>query len=402
MTYFFDELRLRLLTYSTLPASLLSPLSKRSWQGAVSEYETRRIPEDVIDSGFFQGGAGLSTSWERAVKLDKRRAEDDYVYSRLRASYLLSILDDPNTRRMIFSGAQMRQFDDTAVPIPNAYQKLLRLPFDQYWMEFDEPIQISVQEPGRDDKYLRGLLIKTLPSELRTANAPAIQCVAFYVEGDVGNPDFYTDEAFQLELSTGRVFGSYRAIHETVDPSVYPIAEGELAEREIRRADGDGISGEGEWVFFGEELDRPTRYIGWYERQALHLANLFYWSLTYIMAKGIQILKVDPSRAERRRAARAGIIPQPWHVVQVEPRITLVMGDTAGQVGRQHSYRYDVMGHLRFGRHKLSDGTYRDTVEFVRPHQRGLANSLYIPKTYNVRAGKVEHPMMQDYWEGAI
>ena len=77
-----------------------------------------------------------------------------------------------------------------------------------------------------------------------------------------------------------------------------------------------------------------------------------------------------------------------------------VVEGTEGDVGRQHSYRYDVMGHIRFGRHKLGDGTYRHTFEFVRPHQRGLKNSIYIPKTYNVRAGKVSHPMMKDYWEG--
>ncbi len=27
-------------------------------------------------------------------------------------------------------------------------------------------------------------------------------------------------------------------------------------------------------------------------------------------------------------------------------------------------------------------GSYSETVEWVRPHQRGLANAIYVPKTY--------------------
>ena len=117
------------------------------------------------------------------------------------------------------------------------------------------------------------------------------------------------------------------------------------------------------------------------------------------MAKGIHIVKLEPVRWERRRAARQGVIPVPWHIVEVKPSISLGTDDTQGSIGRlRHSYRYDVMGHLRFGRHQLADGTFRDTVEWVKAHQRGLKNSLYIPKTYNIGAGKVSHPIMQDYW----
>ena len=395
---YFDELRLRLLTYTAIP--------DRGWHAALDPktYNARATASSFWPSGGhddIESSSKVTEGHATLMRPNERRAEADYVYSRKRAAYILSLLDDPNTKRMIFSAAQMRQFQDAGSSVPDSYRKLLRLPFDQYWMEFDEPIQISEQEPGRDDKYLRGFFIQNAPVDNVVPNGyvewgertlrPAIQCVAFYVEGDPASPEFFTDEAFQVELSTGRVFGSLRAIHETIDASVYPVEEHEVDIEHPRQ---------GGWIFFGEGLDRPGRYVGWYERQALHLANLFFWTLTYIMAKGIHVVRIDAGRSERRRATRAGVIPQPWHVVQVEPRFSLVTGGTKGQIGNQHSYRYDVMGHLRFGRHKLGDGTYRDTVEFVRAHQRGLANSLYIPKTYNVKSGKTSHPIMDNYWEG--
>ena len=56
-------------------------------------------------------------------------------------------------------------------------------------------------------------------------------------------------------------------------------------------------------------------------------------------------------------------------------------GDQRGETDRRHSYRYDVAGHIRFGRHRLRDGSHRTTREWIRPHQRGLANSNYVPAT---------------------
>jgi hypothetical protein len=64
----------------------------------------------------------------------------------------------------------------------------------------------------------------------------------------------------------------------------------------------------------------------------------------------------------------------------------------------QHRYRYDVIGHLRFGKHKRGDGSYSHTIEWVAPHQRGLQHSMYIPKTHRVEGGKTIAPEMRRYW----
>ena len=60
-------------------------------------------------------------------------------------------------------------------------------------------------------------------------------------------------------------------------------------------------------------------------------------------------------------------------------RIRGVQYDSEGYekgAGVKHGIRYDVRGHFR----RLETGK---TI-WVRPHQRGLQNELYVPKTYVV------------------
>ena len=349
-----------------------------------------------------------------------------------RAAHYLGLLNGTDMKRMIFSAAQMRQFDDTDAPIPDTYRKKLRLPFDLFWMELSEPVALAgLQEPGRNERFTRAFMVhhdsvprpdKAMRSS-RKGFPPSVRITVFTTEGNSDKPAYYTDESFFMELATGRVYGSLASITTgTNDHSIYKPTKTEMKEQrlfpELNDAGFDRVPQYAEsqltpdalssltlassnriWVYFGERLNQPGRHVGWYEQYCLRVAKLFSWVLAYTMAKGIHIVKLEPVRRERRRAARQGVIPVPWHIVEVKPSISLGTDDTQGSIGRlRHSYRYDVMGHLRFGRHKLADGTFRDTVEWVKAHQRGLKNSLYIPKTYNIGAGKVSHPIMQDYW----
>lgn len=140
------------------------------------------------------------------------------------------------------------------------------------------------------------------------------------------------------------------------------------------------------------------RVVGWWERAALVGTAFLQWCLAYMMAKAI-VLEVERpflSRQQMRYRNRKGIpLPKPWHVVRVDPRYRRAADDEGSGIGgRSHSYRYDVIGHLRVGLHRVGrqkpDGTYdhRETIEWVPPHQRGLANDVYVPKTYAVNAGR--------------
>ena len=93
-------------------------------------------------------------------------------------------------------------------------------------------------------------------------------------------------------------------------------------------------------------------------------------------------------------------IRKPCHVVQVEPRFRTSGSDDAmeGQQRFVHNIRYDVMGHLRCNRKKNEDGSFSNSFIWVRPHQRGLANDIYVPKTASFKAGKETHPVMNSYF----
>ncbi len=81
----------------------------------------------------------------------------------------------------------------------------------------------------------------------------------------------------------------------------------------------------------------------------------------------------DAINAKRERKGKSRL--EPYYVC----RIRGVQYDSAGNPtgeGAKHGIRYDVRGHFR----RMTDGK----TTWVRPHQRGLANELYIPKTYVV------------------
>ena len=149
----------------------------------------------------------------------------------------------------------------------------------------------------------------------------------------------------------------------------------------------------------------PERHYGTTERNANRLAILVSWLLTYMTAKGIVLEEKPVSRAERRRTERAQekgeSLPEPWHIVNVEPRTAYWTGRNSGEKGEsygKHSYRYIVRGHLRLGKHKLKDGSYRRTREWIKPHERGLANTTFIPNISSYK-GDMDEKFIPDMME---
>ena len=127
-----------------------------------------------------------------------------------------------------------------------------------------------------------------------------------------------------------------------------------------------------------------SRYVGWWERNVLDTARTISWLMVFLTAKGINAYPstVLP-RAERKLLKKNPMLrtPQPFHIVNIGNPTYSGSGDGTK---RHQTVRYDVRGHLRYGRHKLKNGDYRATIEWVQPHQRGLANARYVPPTYTV------------------
>lgn len=98
----------------------------------------------------------------------------------------------------------------------------------------------------------------------------------------------------------------------------------------------------------------------------------------YINCENVYLEKQGevPEAVNRKREAKGKSRLEPYYVC----RIKGVQHDShATGTGVKHGIRYDVRGHFR----RLDTGK---TI-WVRPHQRGLQNELYIPKVYKVEKG---------------
>lgn len=100
--------------------------------------------------------------------------------------------------------------------------------------------------------------------------------------------------------------------------------------------------------------------------------------IQYINCENIYLEKQGevPEAVNRKREAKGKSRLEPYYVC----RIRGVQYDSQGTgEGSKHGIRYDVRGHFR----RLETGK---TI-WVRPHQRGLTNELYVPKVYKVSKG---------------
>lgn len=100
--------------------------------------------------------------------------------------------------------------------------------------------------------------------------------------------------------------------------------------------------------------------------------------IQYINCENVYLEKQGevPESVNRKREAKGKSRLEPYYVC----RIKGVQHDShATGEGAKHGIRYDVRGHFR----RLDTGK---TI-WVRSHQRGLANELYVPKVYKVEKG---------------
>ena len=320
--------------------------------------------------------AQLSQRQRKALQHTEPHPLDDVAAS---DNMVLAVLSDERCKRILFDSRQAATFDALHGAPPDHWQERLHPPFEWFYLELTEPILVGEQEPGREDP-LRAILFRTEAAKAPIAGSDkALQFsnVVFWFKNYDDNT--LTDRGFLMHLATGMVATRRLSVLNPVsDPSQMP----------------ENMP-PNQWFFAGADLGMEARYKGWYERSIMDYSALLSWMFVYMMAKGIKVVPEPVSRQQRRLYARKKV-PAPWHIVRVEPR--LQQGIQREEPAYHHSFRYDVMGHLRFGRHKLGDGDYRETIEWVRDHQRGLANDLYVPKTSKFEGGKVEHPAMGRYF----
>lgn len=326
---------------------------------------------------------------------DRRLSSRDHTAYRM----FLAILADQNTKRILFDSRQAAIFSNIDAPEDSMAEKL-HPPFSSFYLEFTEPIEIGEPEAGHPGDRIRaflynerkgqGLLEMQLPS-LIGENEPvhmSLGTVTFFIkEAGENTQKPYSDRTFKMDLRSSLVVTTRRSSEEGEEPST---------------GFAEDFPQEG---YYFAAVASEGRYVGWWERTILSYAPLVQWCCAYLMAKGID-LHVEGSRQILRWHERR-MLPLPWHIVKVEPRFTAGSRTEPEEPLYHHQYRYDVIGHLRLGRHPLGPRTtpteerqYKEVIEWVPSHQRGLANELYIPSTWYAKAGKVIHPIMREYFGG--
>jgi hypothetical protein len=297
-------------------------------------------------------------------------------------SQMVAMLEDYNTKRILFDARQAIVFDDLGEMNPEQRHKLHE-PFSRFWLEFTEPVQLAEPEPGHPNDWTYGLLYHntgaTVKAPYQQEGGLPVATVTFFGKepSELFTPHGemipkYFDRFFRFQTTSGLAVCTKQVCQATPEPSELP------PEWDNHTAFFAGTHPAG-WEY---------RHVGWWERVVQDYAALLTWMLAYLMAKGIRIEKEPVSRQVKRWHERRGL-PLPWHVVSIEPKF-VTRGGEAEESKWHHSFRYDVIGHLRF-----TEGRFI----WVRPHQRGLANEIYIPKTYNVKGGKQVDPHMKRYFE---
>jgi hypothetical protein len=289
----------------------------------------------------------------------------------------------------MFDSRQAALFDSLDERPPKEVQVNLKKPFPQMYIEFTEPIAVGEQEPGHFDYARAVLLLSDVARFQRPTGDLSIDSISVFLTEGEGEPKSYVDRSFKAFLPTCQPVLQVMNSRLGIDPSELPS----------------------EWkddkyFLAGFEMpEMPNRHIGYWERVSKDYTELVSWILCYLMCKSVVIEPEWISRQQRRWNERHNIIPRPWHIVKLDPKI--VSHRTSEETDIHHRYRYDVIGHLRFNKHRVLDGTnddgskkygYHDTIEWVPTHQRGLANELYIPKTYSVEGGKKVAPEMKKYF----
>jgi len=344
------------------------------------------------------------------------------AYDLMGAWLARTLLEDPNTQRILFDTRQAEAFAALEQLPPSHALAKIHTPFPVFYLEFTRPLKLgsrfrdteasiferAVLPEGIEEEEVRkrasgqdarAVVVRSDSVRIRTRAHPEgiLVSTVLFIHANGGGD--IADTGFLMDLRRGHVYVNERLLGMGDDPSELPETY-----QVSHRAEVVGkLEGENLIRIGATSVENIGRHIGRFERSILPYAVLLSWINIYMMAKGISVVKTPVSKKERKQLEANQIQVKPWHVIVVDPKFGREDG-TGSQIGHKHSYRYDVMGHLRFGNHRARDAegnwTRRRTVEWVSPHQRGIHNVRYVPAVRHYKSGKETHPAFQDYMDG--
>lgn len=259
------------------------------------------------------------------------------------------VADTKNAKTILFSGEQAQVF----TKVHRSYVDTLdfKLPFPEVLLQFTCPVKIDYQLRS-DRDYDRGSLIAMALSQ-----------------DEIGRSDF---ERYVRNSEEHR--------------RKYDLPPNKTINVEFN---SDGFTVVNRVCFLYE--DWGTEYIGWHSAHTQEFLadedkvqgeamaiwqNVAIACIGYVNCENIHLHRegevAESVNAKRERNGKSRL--EPYYVCRIRG-VQYDKTDATG-TGSAHGIRYDVRGHFR----RLTTGK----TTWVRPHQRGLANELYVPKVYLV------------------
>lgn len=218
------------------------------------------------------------------------------------------------------------------------------LPFMDVWLQLSSPIKISAWDGSRD-------------------------CIAFLLTQATVNEKQYNDNVNHISYA-GEMFEAESRFMPVDWSNTQSITFNQVrtifADMEV---DVAAWTSQSNVILTLDECD-PTLMMWKEKARRIAAACVQYTNCenVYLHKEGEVSDKVN-----RKREAKGKSRIEPYYVCRIRG---VNYDSVATGTGATHSIRYDVRGHFR----KLPTGK----TTWVRPHQRGVHNELYVPKVYKV------------------
>lgn len=263
-------------------------------------------------------------------------------------SYALGMAKSAKT--ILFSADQAAVFRGVTKDYTDSLE--FRSPFEQILLQFDKPLPIESVAEGKvlfEDRILGIMLSQGVIDRGAIEAAKELRAMSLLTDG------VYSPVGLENEL--GKVHNVIVIVFE--DMNIYRMSW-----------ISDGLH-ETVSQMIAEEVDDVEHMSPEMLNYQIGLKNLVIACIGFINCDNVKLEEVRPYVNVRKlRKNKNKKAPEPYYVCRIDK---VDRGTVATGTGTAHSYRYDVRGHFR----RLQGRTI-----WVRAHQRGLANDVYVPKLY--------------------
>lgn len=260
------------------------------------------------------------------------------------------IVNDSKT--IIFSTRQAEVFDEIATRHIDILD--YKLPFPDLILQFDVPLlaKYPMQRNTGVSAHISGLLLRQ------------ITMTQEQIEMEIAH---YREDIESLAISDGEL---------EIQP-FHPNAKGEIVQNVVCIVFSDGYLLRFAWEsgVTDEKAMLPDLFAERANVERIHYRNLAVACIGYINCENVYLERESvPERINEKRERKGKSRLEPYYICRIRG-VQYDSTDPTG-TGAKHGIRYDVRGHFR----RLQTGK----TTWIRPHQRGLQNELYVPKTYLV------------------